>query len=54
MHDIVFLLRGPLYLLCIVVLVWELDRKTTGRNLRKARLFSVIAALALAELLDAG
>ncbi len=51
MHGIVFLLRGPLYLSCIMVLVRELDRKTPGQNLRKSRLFSAVAAPALAELL---
>ncbi|TQK45599.1 hypothetical protein FBY35_7184 [Streptomyces sp. SLBN-118] len=50
MHDIVDLMRGPLYLYCVLVLLWELDRKTAERSLSKPWICSALAALALAEL----
>lgn len=52
MHNVAFLVRGPLYLYCLLVSVWELDRQTRGRDPRKPWLFSVGAAIALAELLE--
>lgn len=52
MHNVVSLAPGPLYLYCIVVFVWELDRQTRGRTPRKPWLFSAVVAIALIELLD--
>ena len=52
MHDVVFLVQGPLQLYCLLVFVWELDRQTRGRDPRKPWLFSAVAAIALAELLE--
>ncbi|MET7365379.1 hypothetical protein ABZS61_06035 [Streptomyces sp. NPDC005566] len=52
MHDVAFFVSGPLHLYCLLVFVWELDRQTRGRAARKPWIFSVVAAMALAELLD--
>ncbi|WP_159401339.1 hypothetical protein [Streptomyces maremycinicus] len=53
MHTTVFLLRSTLGLGGGLVGSWELSRQASGPGWRKPRLYTALAALALAGLLTA-